>query len=347
MEIQNSDSTSSQDVAVKHESRLKKLQTSTRKFGKYLWNAENREVMGRDGLSWAKVSLCYFFFYTGLACFFVGMLAVFVATLDRKEPRYTVGSSLIGTNPGVGFRPQLNPESNLIAYSLSKVENPGTSYNSDFARLLTSINIFLNYYYVDRQNKDGELNNCDVGSLDQIRDKFKEGFYCPYNFTLVLKGTECDPDINYGYMDGNPCVILKLNRMYDWLPEAYASASALPEAIRDVNELINENIYNSSVIIKCDGEFSADRDALRSANISYYSAESYKFNFYKLGLVPFYYFPYMNQNGYQTPLVFVQFKNINRFQLINVICRAYAANIKSDDRLNLRGMTRFQIFIDN
>lgn len=33
--------------------------------------------------------------------------------------------------------------------------------------------------------------------------------------------------------------------------------------------------------------------------------------------------------------------------LINVLCRAHAENIDSEDRRNLRGMTKFSIFIQN
>ena len=33
--------------------------------------------------------------------------------------------------------------------------------------------------------------------------------------------------------------------------------------------------------------------------------------------------------------------------LINVICRAHAKNIDSEDRRNLRGMTKFTFFVQN
>jgi hypothetical protein len=58
-------------------------------------------------------------FYIVLACFFGGMLAVFYQTLDATQPKWQLERSLIGNNPGLGFRPMppaSNVESTLIWY---------------------------------------------------------------------------------------------------------------------------------------------------------------------------------------------------------------------------------------
>lgn len=43
------------------------------------------------------------------------------ATLDEREPKWTLDSSLIGTNPGLGFRPisSHTEEGSLIWYNLT------------------------------------------------------------------------------------------------------------------------------------------------------------------------------------------------------------------------------------
>lgn len=63
--------------------------------------------------------LFYLIFYAVLVGFFAAMLTVFYQTLDAKKPKWQLESSLIGSNPGLGFRPMppdSNVESTLIWY---------------------------------------------------------------------------------------------------------------------------------------------------------------------------------------------------------------------------------------
>jgi sodium/potassium-transporting ATPase subunit beta len=60
----------------------------------------------------AKILLFYVIFYAALAGFFAAMLAVFYQTLDENKPKWQLDDGLIGSNPGLGFRP-MPPESNV------------------------------------------------------------------------------------------------------------------------------------------------------------------------------------------------------------------------------------------
>lgn len=54
------------------------------------------------------------------------MLAVFYQTLSNMEPKWKLEESLIGNNPGLGFRPmppEANVESTLIWYRASDENN--------------------------------------------------------------------------------------------------------------------------------------------------------------------------------------------------------------------------------
>jgi len=65
-------------------------------------------------------------FYAVLAGFFAAMLAVFYQTLDENKPKWQLENGLIGTNPGLGFRPmppESNVESTLVWFEASKDEN--------------------------------------------------------------------------------------------------------------------------------------------------------------------------------------------------------------------------------
>lgn len=77
-------------------------------------------------LSTAKILLFYVIFYAVLAGFFAAMLAVFYQTLDENKPKWQLDNGLIGSNPGLGFRPmppESNVESTLVWFEASKDEN--------------------------------------------------------------------------------------------------------------------------------------------------------------------------------------------------------------------------------
>merc|ERR1712106_33115 len=98
-------------------------------------------------------------------------------------------------------------------------------------------------------------------------------------------------DQNYGYDTGSPCILLKLNRIYG-------------------------ATNKKQVWVSCKGENVADRESL--GDISYFPAD---------GGFPDYYFPYLNQEGYQSPIIAVQFKESEVGQFFHVECRAWAQNI--------------------
>lgn len=54
------------------------------------------------------------------------MLAVFYQTLDDTKPKWQLDRSLIGSNPGLGFRPmppEANVESTLVWYKATEPKN--------------------------------------------------------------------------------------------------------------------------------------------------------------------------------------------------------------------------------
>ena len=76
------------------------------------------------------MSLFYAVFYFFLASFFVGMLAIFANIMPENVPTYYGESGTIalnGLNPGLGFRPQVNVEMNLISFN-PKVEEGDNGY---------------------------------------------------------------------------------------------------------------------------------------------------------------------------------------------------------------------------
>lgn len=79
-------------------------------FKEFLYNTKDGTVMGRTGSSWGKIILFYIIFYAGLASFFCLNFYIFYLTLNMDEPKFQLDESLIGTNPGLGFRPMPDPD---------------------------------------------------------------------------------------------------------------------------------------------------------------------------------------------------------------------------------------------
>ncbi|CAF1139763.1 unnamed protein product, partial [Brachionus calyciflorus] len=314
---------SSNVVAVTHPSKLKNhwdsLEKGFKKFRKFLYNTETRECLGRDGLSWAKITFFYFIFYSVLASFFIGYLAIFVTTLPESRPKYVASSSLMSStqklNPGIGFRPQVDTEDNLIFYGKNQ------EYEN---KLVRNLRIFLDKYYDKKQEVGVKIQNCHLEDLEKLREDFaNRNSYCDFDYNEVLEYTSCDPIGDFGYSQG-ACVALKINKIINWIPKSYENFESFPLDSSLISN--NTDILKNNVLISCEGEYGTDRDALRKANINYYSATSKKYGINKIGLVPNYYYPYLNQPGYKSPLVFVHFENIPQNQLILIVCRAYSAN---------------------
>lgn len=74
----------------------------------------------------AKILLFYVIFYAALAGFFAAIFAVFYQTLDDQKPKWQQDNGLIGSNPGLGFRPmppESNVESTLVWFEAANEKN--------------------------------------------------------------------------------------------------------------------------------------------------------------------------------------------------------------------------------
>lgn len=282
-------------------------------FLNFLWNSETKEFCGRDGASWGKVSLFYAVFYACLGSFFVGMLAVFMSIMPKDRPTYYGESSTMNIrkiNPGLGFRPQVDVEDHLILFAPTVLEND----KNGFKPFVNNLNNFL-----DKKYPAGQQDAIDCVSGSDYQAQLREGKSCKFDYESIFAGTPCNRSNNYGFGSHSPCILLKLNKNIDWVPQ------------------IDNN--GDSVVVRCEGETAVDRDNIKKA--TYYSEGHLGDVEGKLNKK---YFPFFAQKGYRAPFVFAQF-DVTPNVLVNIECRAYAANIENDDRLNKRGMTKFSLFV--
>jgi len=312
-------------------------------------NGENwttKTLLGRTPLSWVKIIVFYIIYYTCLTGFSILSYYIFSKTLNDKAPKWTLKESLIGDNPGVGFRPLpdqgSNAESSLIWYNHKS--------NSDAKFWYSQLDDFVKKSSFP-ENTDGVV-NCFAGSKNTDAS-------CTVPVNQLKK---CTSENHFGYLEGKPCVLVKLNRIYGWKPEPFGIKDGqydkdtlrtdLDKMVKEegmsvsLKELIKREVEQNlssatdvlkTVWISCQGENVADKESLPEESISYEPLQG----------IPGYYFPYLNQKNYRSPFVMVKLDIPvkSRHVLINVECRAWAKNIKYD-KVNRLGSVHFEVMID-
>ena len=192
------------------------------KFKKYFYDASKKEFAGRTLEHWMVTVLFYSIFYPVLIAFCMLLFQFFFLTIDKNHPRYHHKEryyeltatellengpldtkvdnhlGLILPNPGMSFRPQPDYRSTLIRF----VQGRPSSYK----KYTDHIQAFLEMYEDKLQHGEVFI-DCDQLS-DGVRDKEK---VC--RFKVDWLGAGCNWQNDYGYDDGQPCVLLKLNKV--------------------------------------------------------------------------------------------------------------------------------------
>jgi sodium/potassium-transporting ATPase subunit beta len=163
-------------------------------------------------------------------------------------------------------------------------------------------------------------------------------FLEPYQGTGEITAlSQCNgvTDESFGYSSGSPCILLKLNKIYG-LVHQY-----ITEPRDEMPAELQQRIKNTpvdqrkQVWVSCEGENAADREAM--GEFSYFPSN---------GGFPDSNFPYLNQDGYVSPLIAVKFKDPKVGQFLHIECRAWADNIKYHRRDRV-GIAHFELMLHN
>jgi len=281
----------------------------------YVYNPRDKTFFGRTCSSWGKISLFYLVYYAILTAFFAICLMIFFQTMEETRPKQTGMDSLIKGNPGMAFRPMPKVSSTLIKFKIGEEDT--------YRKYVDNIKILLHKYKKEHEEFGADNYQDCTTSRDDDSD-----LACKLN--LEGLGAECNEANNYGYDEGHPCVLMKLNKVFDWEPVMYPTGndSNLPEELA----ANHEDYAGTGVAVTCVGENFGDVDNL--GEVKFTPEEGFSKVF----------FPFSGQKGYQAPLVFLKMDNVKPGVLVQVYCKAWAENIyhhKNDKA----GSMRFEVMV--
>ncbi|CAB1435077.1 unnamed protein product [Pleuronectes platessa] len=183
---------------VKNEKMEKEKQEEKEYFYYSIYNPRTREFMGRTASSWGRILLFYLIFYGFLAGMFSFTMWVMLQTLDENVPRHQDRVA----NPGLVIRPH--------AAEISFNRSDPTNYNQYIHQLHE-----LLQRYNDSIQKRHDL--CLVGEYtEQEEEPIKK--VCQFKRSALRQCSGLS-DTSFGFADGKPCVIIKMNRVIGLKPQ--------------------------------------------------------------------------------------------------------------------------------
>jgi sodium/potassium-transporting ATPase subunit beta len=102
---------------------------------------------------------------------------------------------------------------------------------------------------------------------------------------------------------------------------------------KEWKEKIGDRISYEDIGVTCEGENDGDADNL--GKVDFYPPKGFNFG----------YFPYLNADGYKSPLVFAQFSNLRRGTIVQVWCKLWEKNIKHHKN-DKGGSVHFELLVD-
>lgn len=307
-----------------------------------IYDPANGTILTRTPLSWLKITVFYCIYYTFLTGFWLGCLNIFFMTLPEGRPKWEQDASIIGSNPGVGLRPQQADawidSSMYILKAGNKDERPTNmghptlegegDKNIDYAYRMQK-------YLTKYDNTEG-LRDCETNEID------REAQGCIFDMSTL---GEC-ATFPYGFIGNEssqsfvePCIFVKFNKIFNWEPtpvdpedlknddEKYAKMSTT------LKNKIMKSADHNMVWIDCFGRYAADKEA-------------FQFEYYPDNQgIPVKHFPFKGGN-YQAPLIALKLTENKAAwgQLQHIECRAWFDGVHHDTK-DKAGLVQFEVQI--
>ncbi|XP_044283334.1 protein ATP1B4 [Varanus komodoensis] len=275
-----------QDSDEEEETRGKDMAKKTwgdviREMKIFLWNPETRQCLGRTAQSWGLILLFYLVLYTFLAGMFAFCLYIMLLTLSPYTPTYRDRVA----PPGVMMRPYIRNTFN-IAFNISQ--------RVTWEPYVENMEHFLQDYNDAIQESKNIV--CTPGQyfIQEEESSIKQA--CQFKRSELLNCSGID-DQTFGFSLGQPCILLKMNRIIGYQPG-----------------------YGKPVTVSCKMQ-KGDESHLHE--IKFYPSEAFD---------PMY-FPYYGKRthvNYTQPVVAVQFTSVSRNHNMNIQCQLNGQGIIND-----------------
>ncbi|KAK2831490.1 hypothetical protein Q7C36_016576 [Tachysurus vachellii] len=176
----------------------------------FIYNPRTGEFLGRTASSWALIFLFYLVFYGFLAGMFSLTMWVMLQTLDDYTPKYRDRVA----NPGLMIRPK----------NLDMVVNRSNS--QQYSKYVQELEDFLLDYNDTLQEQNVQCKEGDYFDQDGPEEKQ----VCQFKRSQLRQCSGL-ADTNFGYSEGQPCVLIKLNRVIGLKPQGqpYVNCTAKRE----------------------------------------------------------------------------------------------------------------------
>ena len=298
----------------------------------FIYDKDTGKYFSRTPMSWLLIFIFYCIYYTCLAAFWYGMLNIFFITLPYDKPKYVLDGSIIGTNPGVGMRPR-QPDVTIDSSMLHLKYNAENEKASEDFETASNIDWAKRYeLFVKKFDNLTETRTCSGDEPETGQDACR--------FDVNTLGS-CG-QFPYGYQLEagkevvEPCVLLKINRIFEWIPEPFEDEDLdeqeeMPDHIKKQIRSNRNRLY-----LDCQGENPVDREIL-IGKVDYFPSNQG---------ISFRYFPYNQAHkNYHNPVVAVKFKNLPVNTLLHIECKLWAKGIEHS-RKDRRGQVHFEVYLE-
>ncbi|XP_030330233.1 sodium/potassium-transporting ATPase subunit beta-2 isoform X2 [Strigops habroptila] len=271
----------------------------------FVWDPRTRQFLGRTGSSWGLILLFYLVFYGFLTGLFALTMWVMLQSVDPHVPKYQ--DQLL--TPGMMIRP--------CAEGLDVTFN--VSHSQTWLHYVRALHQFLEPYNDSVQASRNAA--CAPGRYNEQPDDAVPNVpkrACRFNRSALGPCAGLGPPHTetYGYGSGQPCVLVKINRVINFFPGR-----------------------NKSINVVCAAKREEDAALLGPLQL-----------FPPNGSIDLMYFPYYGKRvhvNYTQPVVAVLFANATANVEHHVECRLRADGLRSDDeRDKFAGRVAFRLRIN-
>ncbi|XP_025730348.1 potassium-transporting ATPase subunit beta [Callorhinus ursinus] len=257
-------------------------------FQRYCWNPDTGQMLGRTLSRWVWISLYYVAFYVVMTGVFALCIYTLMCTLDPYTPDYQDQLK----SPGVTLRPDVYGEKGLdISYNVSD--------NRTWVGLVHTLHGFLAGYSPASQEDSINCTSEKYFFQDSFRAPNHTKFSCKFTAD-TLQNCSGLTDPNFGFAEGKPCFIIKMNRIVNFLP-------------------------SNSTAPKVDCAFLDQHKNARPLQAEYYPPN---------GTFSLHYFPYYGKKAqphYSNPLVAAKLLNIPKNTEVLIVCKILADHVTFDN----------------